>query len=185
MRIFHIATVADWTAAQSSGAYTTSTVGRTLAEEGYIHASRGDQWQGVRSRYYTDVTEPLTLLVIDTARLTSPVVEERVGDGPETFPHVYGPINPDAVVQTLPLGTAVDDPTQCGPSPGDQPSFSQLFLGEIVHRMVVALIAMTTSVAGALVGAAVVPDPGAAVGLLVGLAVGVALAVLYHRRRRR
>ena len=49
-RIFHIATVADWEAAQRSGSYTTSTLGRTLVEEGFIHASRADQWQGVRQR---------------------------------------------------------------------------------------------------------------------------------------
>ena len=32
-RIFHIAAAADWTAAQRSGTYTTSTLGRTLAED--------------------------------------------------------------------------------------------------------------------------------------------------------
>ena len=46
-RIFHIATVADWDEARRQGRYTTSTRGRTLAEEGFIHASRGDQWQAV------------------------------------------------------------------------------------------------------------------------------------------
>lgn len=174
-RIFHIATVADWTAAQASGAYTTSTIGRTLVEEGFIHASRADQWQGVRARYYADATEPLVLLVIDTERLTSPVVEEAVGDGAETFPHVYGPIDPAAVVQTIPLDGR--------PVPTDE-SFSQLFMGEVFHRVVLALIAMTTAVAGALVGATVEPDLGPSVGLLAGLAVGVLLAVAFHRRRR-
>ncbi|WP_193607501.1 DUF952 domain-containing protein [Nocardioides lijunqiniae] len=198
MRIFHLATVAEWDAARDSGAYTTSTIGRTLAEEGFIHASRADQWQGVRERYYADVTEPLVLLVIDTDRLTSPVVEERVGEGPETFPHVYGPINPDAVVQALPVGGTVGEPlggTDGGPigglggsadgvGPASEASFTQLFLGEVVHRMVLAVIAMTVAVAGAIVGAAVVPDPGAAVGLLIGFAVGIVLAVVAHRRRR-
>ncbi|MCD4534426.1 DUF952 domain-containing protein [Nocardioides sp. cx-169] len=175
MRIFHIATAAEWDSGRAAGAYATSTLGRTLAEEGYIHASRGDQWQGVRERYYSGVTEPLVLLVIDTDRLTSPVVDERVGDGPETFPHVYGPINPDAVVQTLPL----DDRTAAAAGA----SFSQLFLGEVTHRVVLAIIAMTTALVGALIGALVVPDPGAAVGLLIGFAVGIAAAVLVHRRR--
>ena len=66
----------DWEAAREAGSYATSTLGRSLAEEGFVHASRGDQWQGVRDRYYADVTEPLVLLVIDTDRLVSPVVEE-------------------------------------------------------------------------------------------------------------
>ncbi len=59
----------------------------------------------MRDRYYADVTEPLVLLVLDTALLTSPVVEEPAPGSAETFPHVYGPIDVDAVVQTIPLGT--------------------------------------------------------------------------------
>ena len=51
-RIFHIATAADWRATLATGTYTTSTVGRSLAEEGFIHASRREQVQGVFDRYY-------------------------------------------------------------------------------------------------------------------------------------
>ena len=103
MRIFHIATVADWEAAQASGSYTTSTRGVSLVDEGFIHASHADQWEGVRDRYYTDVAEPLVLLAIDTDLLDVPVVEEQVSGG-ETFPHVYGAIRPAAVVQVTALG---------------------------------------------------------------------------------
>jgi riboflavin kinase / FMN adenylyltransferase len=49
------------------------------------------------------VTQRLVLLVIDTDRLTSPVREDDVPDSEQTFPHVYGPINPDAVVETWDL----------------------------------------------------------------------------------
>ena len=101
MRIYHIATVSDWERAQHDGAYTTSTLGVTLEQEGYLHASRADQWEGVRDRYYADVEEPLVLLEIDTDLLTSPWQEDPVGD--TTFPHVYGPINPSAVVGTRSL----------------------------------------------------------------------------------
>ena len=103
MRIFHVATRSDWESARASGSYTTSTLGRTLAEEGFIHASRVEQWQGVLERFYAGVTEPLVLLVIETELLTSPVVEEVPDGATETFPHVYGPINTSAVVQTVPL----------------------------------------------------------------------------------
>ncbi|MEP9361491.1 DUF952 domain-containing protein [Nocardioides sp. CN2-186] len=104
MRIFHIATAADWAAAQQSGAYTTSTRGVTLEQEGYIHASRTDQWEGVRAAYYADVDEPLVLLEIDTDLLDVPVVEEVPAPGmTETFPHVYGAIAPTAVVGVTPL----------------------------------------------------------------------------------
>ncbi len=108
MRIFHIATVADWQVAQRVGSYTTSTYGVTLAEEGFIHASRGDQWRGVRDRFYGEVTEQLVLLTIDTDRLTAPVVEESPPGVDETFPHIYGPLIPDAVVQVIPLGSGTE-----------------------------------------------------------------------------
>lgn len=99
MRIFHIATQADWEAARASGAYTTSTRGVSLAEQGFIHASRDDQWEGVRAAFYADVTEPLVLLAVDTERLAVPVVEEPPAPGmDETFPHVYGAIPLAAVV---------------------------------------------------------------------------------------
>jgi uncharacterized protein (DUF952 family) len=99
MRIFHIATLADWEAAQASGAYTTSTRGVTLEEEGFIHASRADQWEAVRAAFYADVAEPLVLLEIDTDLLDAPVVEEPPAPGvAETFPHVYGAVAPRAVV---------------------------------------------------------------------------------------
>jgi uncharacterized protein (DUF952 family) len=101
MRIFHIATAADWAEARRTGTYTTSTRGRTLAQEGFIHASRADQWRGVLEAFYSDTDEELVLLEIDTERLTSPTREEPVGD--QTFPHVYGPIDPAAVVGTTPI----------------------------------------------------------------------------------
>ncbi len=101
-RIFHIATAADWRRTLESGTYTTSTMGRTLAEEGFIHASRRDQVKGVFDRYYRGAGEHLVLLTIDPARLTDAEVRvEAVGD--DTYPHVYGPINRTAVVDVAPL----------------------------------------------------------------------------------
>lgn len=76
----------------------------SLEEEGFIHASRADQWEGVRRTFYADVTEPLVLLEIDTDLLGVPVVEEPPAPGvEETFPHVYGAIAPSAVVAVRPL----------------------------------------------------------------------------------
>lgn len=99
--IFHIATRADWEETLESGTYTTSTAGRTLAGEGFIHASRREQVQGVYDRYYAKAGEPLVLLTIDPTRLDSEVRVESVGD--DTYPHVYGPINREAVVDVVPL----------------------------------------------------------------------------------
>jgi glutathione S-transferase len=104
VRIFHLATLADWDAARASGAYTTSTRGVTLEDEGYIHCSRADQVDGVRAAYYADVGEPLVLLEIETDLLGVPVVDEAPAPGvEETFPHVYGAVPPTAVVAVTPL----------------------------------------------------------------------------------
>jgi uncharacterized protein (DUF952 family) len=101
-RIFHIATAADWRRTLERGTYTTSTIGRSLEEEGFIHASRRDQVQGVFDRYYHGAGEHLVLLTIDPARLTDAEVRvEPVGD--DTYPHVYGPIDRAAVVEVTPL----------------------------------------------------------------------------------
>lgn len=104
MRIFHIATVADWEAAQQSGSYTTSTRGRSLEDEGFLHASHADQWETVRAAVYADVAEPLVLLEIDTDLLGVPVVEEPPApEVDETFPHIYGALPATAVVGVTPL----------------------------------------------------------------------------------
>ena len=52
---------------------------------------------------YADVAEPLLLLVIETDLLDVPVVEEEIPGTGETFPHLYGPLPPAAVVQVVPL----------------------------------------------------------------------------------
>jgi uncharacterized protein (DUF952 family) len=107
MALFHLATAADWAAARESGSYTTSTRGRTLAEEGFIHASSAEQWPGVRERFYADLDEPLLLLEIDPAVLADhgvPVVDEPPFPGAtETFPHLYGALPVAAVVAVTPL----------------------------------------------------------------------------------
>jgi len=104
--IFHIAEVSDWQAAQVSGDYRMSTRGRTLADEGFIHASRRDQVLDVANAFYADAG-PLVLLGIDPARLSSPVRDDEVAPG-VLFPHIYGPIELDAVVSAAPLDRGVD-----------------------------------------------------------------------------
>lgn len=104
--IFHIAEESDWQAAQISGEYRISARGRTLAEEGFIHASHRDQVLGVAEAFYADAG-PLLLLSIDPARLSAPVRDEEVAPG-TVFPHIYGPIELDAVVAVAPLDRGAD-----------------------------------------------------------------------------
>ncbi len=174
MRIFHIALRSEWVAARKSGSYSTSTLGRTLAEEGFIHASRGDQWQRVRDSYYSDTSEPLVLLVIDTDRLTSPVVEEVPAGGiDETYPHIYGPINADAVVQTMPI-------ERPGQPQGE--SFSAVFLGEMFRNVLLASLLIGLVAFAAVLGRFLEPEWGPLIGCVIALLVGVPMVVLLHRR---
>lgn len=98
MSIFHLAEAWCWAAAQATGSYTGSTLGRSLAEEGFIHCSSARQWPVVRQRFYAGHPGPLLLLEIDPTRLAQPPVHE-VGDPVtgETFPHLYAAL-PVAVV---------------------------------------------------------------------------------------
>ena len=89
MRIYHLATESDWAQAQETGAYTTSTRGVTLEQEGFLHASREDQWRGVLERYYADVEEPLLLLEIDTDLL-----DVAVARGPGRRRHLPARLRP-------------------------------------------------------------------------------------------
>ena len=106
--IYHCASVTDWVVAQAEGEYTISSRGRTLAEEGFVHASFAAQVPGVLERYYAGVTEPLCLLVIDPRRLRVPVVAENLEGGQEKFPHVYGPVPADAVTSVIELERDAD-----------------------------------------------------------------------------
>jgi uncharacterized protein (DUF952 family) len=129
-RIFHIATAADWRRTLETGSYTTSTVGRTLEQEGFIHASRRDQVPGVFDRYYAGLGEHLVLLTIDPARLAEAEVRvEAVGD--DSYPHVYGPINRSAVVDVVPLDRR-----------GGAETLMSLWLKGMAVRMGVALAVM-------------------------------------------
>lgn len=174
MRIYHLAERSRWEAAKVAGAYAWSTLDRTLEQEGFIHASREDQWEGVRERYYADVRTPLVLLVIDTDKLTSAWSEDPVGD--TTYPHIHGPLNPSAVVEARPLAST-GEPSE---------SFFRLFIGEVLYRMVATLLIM---VAAVVVHAVVLNETDNATTALaavvaVGLT-GTALAVMVYRLRQR
>jgi uncharacterized protein (DUF952 family) len=106
--IYHIATARDWQAAIEAGEYRVSTLGRTLEDEGFIHASSAGQVRGVADRFYADVEEPLLLLTIDERRLTVPLQLDAVPGEAEAYPHIYGPLSLEAVVLQTPL-TRDDD----------------------------------------------------------------------------
>lgn len=91
--IYHVATIADWDVAKEKGFYEHP----SLKAEGFIHCSQEHQVAGVLDRYFKQQTN-LVKLVIDTDKLTSKYVFDWSPSSADTFPHVYGLINLDAVV---------------------------------------------------------------------------------------
>lgn len=89
--LFHVALPEDWERARVVGAYTKSTRGRSLDDEGFIHCSYRHQVEQIANAFYADLPD-LVLLEIDPDELTVAVVDENLEGGAERFPHVYGPV---------------------------------------------------------------------------------------------
>jgi len=96
--IYHIAFASDWDAAKQNGYYEHP----TLKSEGFIHCSQEEQVAGVLERYFKGETN-LIKLVIDTEKLTSKYIFDWSPSTADTYPHIYGPINLDAVIDVIPL----------------------------------------------------------------------------------
>lgn len=96
--IYHVTTAGDWDAARQKGFYEHP----SLTAEGFIHCSQENQVAGVLERYFEGQTN-LVKLVIDTDRLTSRFVFDWSPSTQDTFPHIYGPINLDAVTEIISL----------------------------------------------------------------------------------
>ena len=103
--IYHITPRDDWSAARQSGSYQPE----SLSAEGFIHCSTEEQVASVANAFYAEQRD-LAVLVIDPARLVSELKwDPPAHPAPESapaalhgqFPHVYGPLNPDAVIQVI------------------------------------------------------------------------------------
>lgn len=92
--IYHITTKADWEKAKQNGFYEHP----SLKEEGFIHCSEEHQVAGVLERFFNGETG-LIKLVIDTGKLASRYVQEWSPSTLDTFPHVYGVIDTNAVIR--------------------------------------------------------------------------------------
>ncbi|MFI5066276.1 MAG: DUF952 domain-containing protein [Streptosporangiales bacterium] len=98
-----MAAAADWERARRDGAYRVSTRGRTLDQEGFIHASTAAQVAPVANAFYADHDGPLLLLTLDPGRIGADIRWEPVPGHADPFPHIYGPIPVAAVIRAVPL----------------------------------------------------------------------------------
>ena len=96
-RVFHITTPDAWEQQKPTGTYRHP----SLDEEGFIHCSDEGQVEETWQRVF-DGQSGLVLLEIDVDRLQSDLRYEE-GEQDEMFPHVYGPVNVDAVTSVTVL----------------------------------------------------------------------------------
>jgi len=96
-KIYHITTKPAWESAKRIGKYTPE----GFAQEGFIHFSFADQVAGTAARYYADVPD-LIVLVVDQEKLKAEVRVEQAPNG-SSYPHLYGELNLDAVIDVVPL----------------------------------------------------------------------------------
>lgn len=100
--IVAITTKDIWARSVKTGKYTHSTIHSTLDDVGFIHCTKPSQTMEVIPRF-KDV-ENVILLLINVDKVTAPVVFEDAKSGRAgKFPHVYGPLNTDAVYEVIPL----------------------------------------------------------------------------------
>ncbi len=90
--IYHVATSEDWNMHLTNSTYEPE----AYAKERFIHCSTKEQVQGVVQRYYAG-QKNLILLHIDETKLTVEWKYEEASNK-ELFPHVFGPINKEAIV---------------------------------------------------------------------------------------
>jgi uncharacterized protein (DUF952 family) len=117
--LYHVAELEHWEAARASGRYERSTRGASLAEVGFVHLSTADQWPKVLERFYGGHDGELLLLTVDPRRLTAPLRWEGApSNAGEPFPHLYGPLDLDAVVAARPLVRQERRPGEARPPRG-------------------------------------------------------------------
>ncbi len=111
--MLHLITESEWAAVQLTGWIAPV----SLETEGFVHCTDGDEMMvGVANRFYGAIAEAVFAVTIDESRLSAPVVREPPAhpDGraaaPDEplFPHVYGPMELDAVADRRRLVRAAD-----------------------------------------------------------------------------
>jgi uncharacterized protein (DUF952 family) len=96
--IFHVTTQNNWEDALKNGFYAAP----SWHSEGFIHMSMKHQVQGVLERYYQGMKN-LVLLHIDESKLKAELKYELSPSVNQEFPHLFGTLNVDAVVEVEPL----------------------------------------------------------------------------------
>jgi uncharacterized protein (DUF952 family) len=96
--ITHFTKQEIWSRALREGAFTID----SLDKEGFIHCSTPEQVVAVANGIAKEWTDVI-LLWIDEDRVQQKIVYENLEGGSTLFPHIYGPLNIDAVIKVTPF----------------------------------------------------------------------------------
>jgi uncharacterized protein (DUF952 family) len=100
-RIWHITKREQWEQAQLAHVYFSD----SLNSEGFIHCSTSEQVLLVANFLFRG-QQGLVLLGIDSSKVQAEIRYEDVAG--KAFPHIYGALNTDAVVEVLDFEPGVD-----------------------------------------------------------------------------
>jgi uncharacterized protein (DUF952 family) len=101
MGLFHIVSEVEWNQARALGLYRPP----SLAADGFIHLSTDRQLLPTAAKWFKG-QRGLLVLSIRADRLRAELRFDPVGD--QAFPHLYGPLQLDAVVDVMKLPVAAD-----------------------------------------------------------------------------
>jgi uncharacterized protein (DUF952 family) len=93
MIIYHITNKIDWDQALEAGIYRAD----TLETQGFVHCSKEEQVIQTANSFYHG-RSGLVLLCINSNLVIPEIRYENLEGGEKLFPHIYGPINLDAVL---------------------------------------------------------------------------------------
>ncbi len=79
----------------------------SLESQGFIECLRGSQLKDAANRLYQGA-ENLMLVVINTSLLEAKLKYEREEELDEVIPHIYGPLNTDAIIDKIELAPEED-----------------------------------------------------------------------------
>lgn len=97
--IVHALSRSDWQSFQERGEDRPD----SLAEQGFVHCSKPGQIVAVADFNHPNSDE-MVLLLLDESRIDPPVRYETTGENASSaYPHVYGPLTLDAVVESFPF----------------------------------------------------------------------------------
>ena len=101
-KIWHITERQQWEQAKLAHVYRSD----SLESEGFIHCSTPQQVIQVANAFFSG-QRGLVLLGIDSENVEADIRYEEV-NGTDCFPHIYGPLNTEAVIEVLDFEPGVD-----------------------------------------------------------------------------